>query len=487
LRPTEPDLAARSLRLAEDDWRYAIVGKEGPETWSTPAFAASPMELASIGALASIELYQDTGDQKYADKAAELAQTIVDSQQRTFVGREFPLAGFFYTGPDRQTLFHQFHRGNDQAPIVALARLCEALPDHKDWMKWYSAVALYSEYQKKSAQATAPYGVLPAYVYTDQEYLQVPEQGALYQATREAFREQVLKGMPMGNGYYLKAFPVWFARRGNYGVLLSQAKGLATAAHLRGDFAAADLAQKQLQWVVGRNPFVQSTMYGEGYDWTQQYSVSSGDIVGALPVGMQTRGAEDAPYWPSQNCYVYKEVWVHSTGRWLWLMQDTAGPALVEGLVPTGAARKVELTDAAGRVFSVAADSSGAFRTFVAEGRYVVRSGAAQTTVTTLSGGTYRVDLRPGRTVDLQVSAQTEPNGEVTIRVAASGDGRHQFALRVDNLNMEQSSREVNLVSGKPESVVWRGKPVAANSPWVAVVVPDNDLSQRREIVADAR
>ena len=31
----------------------------------------------------------------------------------------------------------------------------------------------------------------------------------------------------MGDGWYLRAFPVWFARRGNYGPLLSQAKALA--------------------------------------------------------------------------------------------------------------------------------------------------------------------------------------------------------------------------------------------------------------------
>ena len=105
-------------------------------------------------------------------------------------------------------------------------------------------------------------------------------------------------------------------------MLLSQATGLSVASRLRGDSAGMDLAQRQAQWVVGRNPFVQSTMYGEGYDWAQQYSVSSGDLVGALPVGMQSRGETDLPYWPSQNMYVYKEVWIHPVARWLWLMAD---------------------------------------------------------------------------------------------------------------------------------------------------------------------
>ena len=164
--------------------------------------------------------------------------------------------------------------------------------------------------------------MLPAYVYRLGDDHEVPASGALHRATRESWRAQVQQGMAMGEGWYLRAFPVWFARRGNYGVLLSQAKALSAAARLRGDSAAFDLAQRQAQWVVGRNPFVQSTMYGEGYDWAQQYSVSSGDFVGSLPVGMQSLGETDLPYWPSQNMYVYKEVWVHSTSRWLWLMED---------------------------------------------------------------------------------------------------------------------------------------------------------------------
>jgi hypothetical protein len=205
---------------------------------------------------------------------------------------------------------------------VALVQLSEALPLHPDRAAWRSALTLYTEYQKKTATTTAPYAVLPSYVYRVGDEVQVPDSGALHMATRAAYRAQVVEGMPMGEGWYLRAFPVWFARRGNFGILLSQAKALATAARLLGDSAGTDLAQRQAQWIVGRNPFVQSTMYGEGYDWAQQYSVSSGDFVGSLPVGMQSRGVTDLPYWPSQNTYVYKEVWVHPSSRWLWLMAD---------------------------------------------------------------------------------------------------------------------------------------------------------------------
>jgi hypothetical protein len=77
--------------------------------------------------------------------------------------------------------------------------------------------------------------------------------------------------------------------RGNFGTLLPEAQALANAADLRGDLASAQLATQQLEWIIGKNPFAASTMWGEGYDFTPLYSPSSGEIVGSLPVGIQTR------------------------------------------------------------------------------------------------------------------------------------------------------------------------------------------------------
>jgi hypothetical protein len=486
LKESDPDLAARSLAVAEDDWRHAIVGVEGPETWSTPAFAATPLELAGIGIIASLELHAATGAQQYADKAVELARVIAASQQKRYIGPDFPLAGFFYTGPDRQALFSQFHRGNDQAPIVALSRLVTALPDHPDWMSWYAVVALYADYQKQAARTTQPYGVLPAYVYRDTDHLQVPEQGALHMATRDAFREQVLQGMPMGDGWYLRAFPVWFARRGNYGVLLSQAKALATAAHLLHDHDAADLAQQQAQWVVGRNPFVQSTMYGEGYDWAQQYAVSSGDFVGALPVGVQSRGATDMPYWPSQNMYVYKEVWVHPVSRWLWLMQDIAGPGRVEVRVASGAGRQVELMDSHGATTTLDVALGGRASGSVPAGRYTVRSGQQQAAVSVLPGGSYRLDLRPGHAVEYALHASTAANGRITLRLTANGDGVHAFALRAENLVVDATPRRVTLRPGSPTTIEWTARREVAAAPWVVVVEVDGAPADLPPVIGNA-
>ena len=121
---------------------------------------------------------------------------MVASQQKSYVGSAFPLAGFFYTGPERKTLFHQFHRGNDQAPIVALASLCEAFPEHADWMKWYSTVALYAEYQKSAARVHRAVRRAARLRLQRRRVLEVPEEGDRYQATREAFARRCCKACP---------------------------------------------------------------------------------------------------------------------------------------------------------------------------------------------------------------------------------------------------------------------------------------------------
>ena len=284
-------------------------------------------------------------------------------------------------------------------------------------MSWYATVARYADYKKVTARATAPWEMLPAYVYRDSEYLTVPEKGGRYQATREAFRAQVESGMSMGAGWYLRAFPVWFARRGNYGVLLSQAKALSAAARLRGDSAGLDLAWKQAEWVVGRNPFTQSTMYGEGYDWEQQYSVSTGDISGSLPVGMQSRGDTDLPYWPTQNTYVYKEVWVHPSARWLWLAEDVVAP-------PDSAARTVP---------------------------------------------------------SFEITAAPASNGLVRLRLIAHGSGSHTFALRADNLAVTNPERRTSLRAGHVTVLEWTARISDREAPWTAVAIVDGDSRHRRE------
>jgi hypothetical protein len=484
LKKSDPGLAAYSLKMAEADWRFACEGQatntpSSKELWRG-TFDSDNVEheVASVGVLASLDLWKATGEQPYADKAVELAQIIIASQQRTRPNWDIPLLGFFYTGPGKDRILHYCHRGREQGPILALTELCEEFPNHPSWTSWYSAVVLYSEYLKTIAKHTQPYGVMPASIYEANEYQGVPE------SRRESFRRQVLNGIPLGGGHYLRLFPVWMDYRGHFGTILPQAQALLSAAHLRGDLESVTLAQLQAEWILGRNPFSQSMMYGEGYDFAPLYAPFPGNVVGALPVGIQTRGDNDVPYWPVQSTWTYKEVWVHPVGRWIWLMRDLAGRALIEGQADSA----VEFAPAvsAPREVIQAIPTNGTFRVFLPEGKYVVRCHGEEHNEDFLPAGTYHLDLRTGHALDFELSKLSSNRAEVRIKLTARGDGPHRFNIRADNLRIIDAQKDLTLKPGRPGTLEFTGTIISPDTPWVAVVCADDNPTFRRDLTGVA-
>jgi hypothetical protein len=286
----------------------------------------------------------------------------------------------------------------------------------------------------------------------------------------------------LGGDYYLRRYPVWFNFRGNSSVLLSEAKALSAAAHIRGDLGAVDLAQKQAQWLMGRNPFSASIMYGEGYNWTPLYSVRSGQMVGALPVGIETRGDSDAPYWPTQNCWTYKEVWTQPVGEWIWLIQDLNGPAVVRGIADKDSHQPVEFRDSHGSYTNAVTPREGTFRIALPQGQYTVHQGAMRTTLTVLSGGSYDIDLQRNKAVDYTATS-AEARGDIFLRVKARGIGRHTFSIRADNLALKEPPQATaTLNSDKDSEIVWHAHVISPETPWVAVIIADDAISNRREL-----
>jgi hypothetical protein len=319
---------------------------------------------------------------------------------------------------------------------------------------------------------------MPASIYNDSEYLSVPE------SRRESFRKQVLNGIPLGKGNYLRLFPVWMDYRGHFGTILPQAQALASAALLRGDLASAELSMHQPEWITGENPFSQSTMYGEGYDFTPLYSPSSGDMVGALPVGIQTRDEKDIPYWPVQSMWTYKEVWVHPVCRWIWLMKDLAGPALIEGQ----ADGKVEFKEiTTGDSTLVEPDPlTSRFRISLPQGKYILRSNGKEQLQTFLSTATYHPDLRSSHLLDFEISQAGNGTGKFKIRITARGNGKHVFRILTDNLITGNAQKEVTLNPGMESTLEWPVSVSSAHIPWIAVIIPDGDMSRRKEIIESA-
>ena len=489
LKQSQPELAIRSLRTAEQDWSYAVEGLKAAPPLPEVYGAQDELERISFGAIASIDLYRATGEQKYADEAFKLADLIIASQEQKLQAWSIPMTGYFYTSPKRENLFHRFHIGQEEEPIIALTHLCETFPNHGDWMKWYSAIVLHSRYyQQVAAQVDEPYSVLPAAVYKESEVQLIPQAKdwtPLRAADRDSYTEQVHRGIPLGGEYYLRRFPVWFDFRGNSSVLLSQTKALSAAGQLRGDLEAEDLAQRQAQWLIGRNPFSASVMYGEGYDWEPLYSVRSGQMVGALPVGIETREFNDAPYWPHQICWTYKEVWTQPVGEWIWVMQDLQGSPVVEGNADGKSKKPITFRDEkTGHTIEVPVNSAdGKFRTQLPQGKYDVHQGAAQTTITALSGGVYHVELRRERAFTLSVSAENTGQNQVKLHIHAAGAGTHSLEIRASNLELQEpGTQRIELSPGHDFDLVRDTRVVNAETPWVLVVIPDGLLNEHQEV-----
>ncbi len=60
------------------------------------------MPLASLAAVTSLELFETTHKQEYADCAVELAEVILTSQEQREQKWNPPLRGFFYTSPQAE-------------------------------------------------------------------------------------------------------------------------------------------------------------------------------------------------------------------------------------------------------------------------------------------------------------------------------------------------------------------------------------------------
>jgi hypothetical protein len=177
-------------------------------------------------------------------------------------------------------------------------------------------------------------------------------------------------------------------------------------------------------------------------------------------------------------CYNYKEVWSHATSRWLYLVQDLAGPALVMGRTQAGPLEFHEKRG--GRSIAVPVDAAtGVFRAWLPEGEYEVQGKS----LTVLPSATYELDLVPGHNFDFSLAATTEGAGHIRINITARGKGAHQLAFRTDNLTLARQVVELKLDSSQGATAVITGYIDSQDNPWIAVAVPDGSLAERRELI----
>ncbi|MDR1344572.1 MAG: glycoside hydrolase family 9 protein [Tannerellaceae bacterium] len=329
----DPSLQEYLRKVAEEDFEFAMkrhaeVGYGEFIHFYEHSYNTSESQYMATISWAAAMLHKLTGERHYADLAAEYIRYTLDCQRTEPVGKgEASIKGFFYRDKSKKSIVHYIHQSREQVYMQALTLLCETQPGHPDYNKWVESIRLYGNYLKSLMPYTAPYGMLSSGVYHIDEHQDSTGFYRLHlfppRNAKELFVEQVKKGVPLDKEHYLKRFPVWFSVfNGNTAVHLSTGKAAAICGNFLRDEELLSIGREQMYWTVGKNPFGQSLIYGEGYNYPQLDSFSSGEIVGEMPVGIRSLDNEDVPYWPQVNNACYKEVWVTSAGKWLTLAAE---------------------------------------------------------------------------------------------------------------------------------------------------------------------
>lgn len=329
LRGYDDGLGTCALRAAREDFafaekKFALTGVE-PAHMYEHTYNSGLSQYYAAAAWAASCLFEVTEEEGYARAAREYAAKLLDCQEQGEAG--IGLTGFFYRDESRRSIVHFNHQAREHQFMQALEALCRTQPGSEERPLWEAAMRRYGDYLKAIVGNTAPYGMLPAGVHRldewqDRELFPYLHVACGYDRERDNYREQLLGGKDLGGGYVLKNFPVWFSFRGNAAVMLSMGKAAGIAGRYFKDRELTGLAKEQLYWMWGKNPFGQSLVYGMGSNYCRQYAVLTGESVGEVPVGVETLGNGDEPYWPQNNNATYREVWVGPACRYLQVLAE---------------------------------------------------------------------------------------------------------------------------------------------------------------------
>lgn len=328
----DPMLQEHLLKVAEEDFAFAMkkFEKDGFDKFFQPyehTYNTSESQYMATVSWSASQLYKLTRKPYYAEIAAKFIRYTLDCQRTEPLGDKDGTRGFFYRDRSRKSIVHYIHQSREQVYMQAMTLLCETQKEHTDYPKWVKSIQLYADYLKGMMKYTRPYGMIPSGVYHAEEYNDSTGFYALHlfppANAKELYTEQVKRGVKLDKEHYMKRFPVWFSIfNGNTAIHLSTGKSAAICGNFLKDRELLDIGLEQLYWTVGKNPFGQSLIYGEGHNYPQLNTFSSGEMTGEMPVGIRTLGNDDIPYWPQTNNACYKEVWVTSAGKWLSLIAE---------------------------------------------------------------------------------------------------------------------------------------------------------------------
>lgn len=331
-KESDATFARECLQIAERVWRYMTGEKRPKALYKPPAmpplghenlntgfagfYEGSALDLS--GRLhAALAIHRLTANKEYLDDAAtsatRLAALFVES------GRGAQSPPLFWEGPEGERLASTvpgFGYYANPYILLGLAEALQSLPHHPAASTWQSVLRDAANWYLSCSRRN-PWGLLA----TNFDFIdQAASQG-------EAQPEGFYPG-PNVKGRSGRQRPVghMYRRYLYHNETLQTALFLRRASELLGDPRYLAVAQRQLDWIMGCNPFDASAIEGVGYNQTLrgifgEFFPPTPQLPGAVGIGLQYASFDPQLY---GNCGS-NEYDLPVVGSALWLMAEQAG------------------------------------------------------------------------------------------------------------------------------------------------------------------
>jgi hypothetical protein len=259
-------------------------------------------ETGIIGASmqASLELFKTTGDEKFRTFAVSQASTL---KQLQVTGGGSEISGFFRISTDNNEPYKNIWEGCLE--IISLCDMVKMFPGHRDSASWKEIISNWANHYLGVISSRNSFGIVPFGLYSEKD------PGGNRKAGQYWYR------------YFMQPELDWWV--GINSNLASAGVGLLKASQVLDDPKLKALAQHQLDWITGINPFNSSTVVGIGYNHPKHFPGSTflpntPVIPGAVLNGLG--GSPDDQPEIGTGSWQISEYWTPMVAYTIWLMAE---------------------------------------------------------------------------------------------------------------------------------------------------------------------
>jgi hypothetical protein len=287
----DPDYSQKCLKAAMKCFDWCLKSKE--ET--NPGIIGTSIQAA-------IEMYKTTKQDIYKNFSVEQAALLRELQVKNPEGG---ISGFYLTSLTDQEPYKDIWHGCFE--LFSICDLVQTFPAHKDASLWKEMIYDYSGHYLSLMSQKNSFGIVPYGLYSKQD------PGGNRKVGNYWYR------------YFMQPQLKWWV--GINANIASAGVGLMKAANILNDPKLKALAQKQLDWIIGVNPFNSSTLIGLGYNHPDHYTGASSAFNPSTPVlpgaVMNGLGGNDVDQpFIGKGQYNISEYWTPMVAYTLWLMAE---------------------------------------------------------------------------------------------------------------------------------------------------------------------